>query len=181
MQQRRSITAMAHMHRKTSEAIDIASGALDAISAYMQQPAQQAAAHEAHEHETPSRPTVGHGAVSDMVQRVQDIANQINLLAVNVTVESARAGAGNKSLANVAAEVRGFAQQTASSAREIATQINQLHDTVAATDAPVVSKKATMVDWYTSAADISVPDIRDWAEQVASLSEEEERLQKKQA
>lgn len=63
------------------------------------------------------------GAVTSLIQ---EIANQINLLSLNATIESARAGDAGKGFAVVASEVKNLAQQTSSATEDIATQITSV-------------------------------------------------------
>lgn len=74
----------------------------------------------------------GHGAMSEVLGKIEHIVNtinqisdQTNLLALNAAIESARAGEAGRGFAVVADEVRALAQSSASSAKEIASLIDE--------------------------------------------------------
>ena len=74
--------------------------------------------------------------IATVIKLINGIAEQTNLLALNATIEAARAGEAGKGFAVVASEVKELAQETARATEDISQRVEAIQaDTAGAVDA----------------------------------------------
>ncbi|HTU12840.1 MAG TPA: methyl-accepting chemotaxis protein [Allosphingosinicella sp.] len=70
-------------------------------------------------------------AIGSITGLIAEISAKVNMLAINATIEAARAGAAGRSFAVVASEVKSLAAQAGRAAREIEAQVGAVRGAVA--------------------------------------------------
>lgn len=120
--------------------------------------------------------------IGEMVVLIEDIADQTNLLALNASIEAARAGDAGKGFAVVASEVKGLAEKTTSSTREIKRVVANIQKTSRSAADMISTESALVQTGLTKAEEArsSLENIKNHAnesrvmiEQIATASEEQ--------
>ncbi|GAA0805619.1 methyl-accepting chemotaxis protein [Spirilliplanes yamanashiensis] len=110
---------------------EIAQNANDAA-----QVATQAVGVAEHTNRTVGKLGASSAEIGNVVKVITSIAEQTNLLALNATIEAARAGEAGKGFAVVASEVKDLAQETAKATEDISRRVEAIQsDTAGAVDA----------------------------------------------
>jgi len=111
-----------------------------------------------HSKETVEQLVISAQRIGEVVQLITDIAEQTNLLALNATIEAARAGEAGKGFAVVASEVKNLATQTAKATDEIGQQVTNIQNVskLTATSIEDITTSINSVSENTSAVSAAV-------------------------
>ncbi|MEP3233193.1 MAG: nitrate- and nitrite sensing domain-containing protein [Hyphomicrobiales bacterium] len=90
--------------------------------------------------------------IGEVISIIQEIAEQTNLLALNATIEAARAGEAGKGFAVVASEVKNLASQTSKATEEIAAHVESIQESTGDTVIAIstIADQMATVDEFTS-------------------------------
>jgi methyl-accepting chemotaxis protein len=103
--------------------------------------------------ESIARLSLAAGRINDVVKLIREVAEQTNLLALNATIEAARAGEAGRGFAVVASEVKALATQTAKATAEIDAQVADMQTATADSVAAIkeIGSTITLISEVSSA------------------------------
>jgi methyl-accepting chemotaxis protein len=110
------------------------------------------------------------GEIDDIVSFIEEIAEETNMLALNASIEAARADAGGEGFAVVADEVKQLAEETREYAGEISARIETVQDASKQTVADV-REMDTQVSESVSTIETALVDFEDIVADVTTVNE----------
>ena len=115
--------------------------------------------------------------IGDVVRLIRNVAEQTNLLALNATIEAARAGEAGRGFAVVASEVKSLAVQTGEATEDISSQILEVQNSTGKAVEAIgrIVHRMGEINNYTSAVAASVQQqnaaTREISQNVASAAD----------
>ena len=107
--------------------------------------------------------------IETVVALIRDIAEQTNLLALNATIEAARAGEAGKGFAVVASEVKSLSEQTAKATQEISDRVDSIQGSTTET-AGSISDIQTAIEEVAGLTSILAENVRDQEQATRSIA-----------
>lgn len=109
--------------------------------------------------------------ITEIVKLVKEVAEQSNLLALNASIEAARAGAAGRGFAVVAGEVKHLSETTTVSAGDITRYVQELQDSIDALAETITDTSRKLIEGNQS-VETSVSDIQTINGQMATINTE---------
>ncbi len=135
---------------------------------------QEAIEKATHSHDTVQELVSSANKIGEIVSLITDIAEQTNLLALNATIEAARAGEAGKGFAVVASEVKNLANQTAGATEDICEQISSIQSVAndAANAINAITESINTVSKNTASVSTAVDQQNDATKEIAQNVEQ---------
>ena len=108
--------------------------------------------------------------MSNFIQVINDIADKVNLLSLNASIEAARAGDAGRGFAVVADEISKLAEATAVNSKEIERIIFDNKKLIEESDESIAGTSATMVKLYDSIKKIEkeITEVRNFIDDIGT-------------
>ncbi|MCG8652394.1 MAG: methyl-accepting chemotaxis protein, partial [Pirellulales bacterium] len=133
------VMAVQEASESAAESVNTVAGATEELSSSVREVATQAgtsselvdeaAADADRTNEDMAKMSDAVAQITEVTTLIQEIAEQTNLLALNATIEAARAGEAGKGFAVVASEVKELASQTGKATEQIDRQVQEIQAT----------------------------------------------------
>jgi len=108
--------------------------------------------------------------MSNFIQVINDIADKVNLLSLNASIEAARAGDAGRGFAVVADEISKLAEATTANSKEIERIISDNKKLIEESDASISGTSATMIKLYDSIKKIEkeIAEVRNFIDDIGT-------------